>query len=91
MERHGVRPEVLGKGAVDHLERESRNDVGMNLGATVIGALLIVVGVIWFLQGVGVLGQSGQGMTGDSTWALIGPLVAGAGIALVAWSRRRPS
>ena len=63
----------------------------MKLGAIIFGALLIVVGVIWFLQGIGVFGQSGQGMTGDSTWALIGPLVAGAGIALLAWSRRRPS
>ena len=63
----------------------------MKLGATVIGALLIVIGVIWFLQGVGVLGESGSGMTDDSTWALIGPLVASVGIALVAWTRRRPS
>ena len=61
----------------------------MKRGAMVAGVLLIVVGVIWFLQGVGVLGESGSGMTDDSTWAVVGPLVASVGIALVAWSRRR--
>jgi hypothetical protein len=70
---------------------ESRDDVGVRLGATVVGALFIVVGGIWFLQGIGVLGESGSGMTDDSTWALIGPVVAGAGIGLVAWSRHRSS
>ena len=56
-----------------------------------VGALLILVGAIWFLQGTDVLGESGHGMTGDSTWAVIGPVVAVVGIALVVWSRHRGS
>jgi len=49
--------------------------------ATGIGALMILVGLVWMLQGVGVLG--GSSMTGEAKWAIIGPVVAGLGVALV--------
>ncbi len=54
-----------------------------------IGALMILVGLVWMFQGLGYL--EGSSMTGDEKWALIGPAVAGLGVALV-WvslSRRR--
>ncbi|HXP18899.1 MAG TPA: hypothetical protein VN840_04540 [Streptosporangiaceae bacterium] len=53
------------------------------------GALLTVAGVIWALQGFGVIG--GSFMSGDSVWAIIGPLVAvlGLGLAAVGWRRIR--
>lgn len=53
------------------------------------GALLTVAGVIWALQGFGVIG--GSFMSGDSVWAVIGPLVALVGlvIAAVGWRRMR--
>lgn len=54
-----------------------------------IAALMILVGVVWTLQGLGYVG--GSSMTGDEKWAIIGPAVAGLGVAL-AWvvlSRRR--
>jgi hypothetical protein len=53
------------------------------------GALLAVAGVIWALQGFGVIG--GSFMSGDSVWAIIGPLaaVAGLGLAAVGWRRMR--
>lgn len=54
-----------------------------------IAALMILVGVLWTLQGLGYVG--GSSMTGDEKWAIIGPAVAGLGVAL-AWvvlSRRR--
>lgn len=43
-----------------------------------IGAVLAVVGVIWFGQGVGLIG--GSFMTGETVWAAIGGacIVAGA-------------
>ncbi|MEN3271676.1 MAG: hypothetical protein V7636_437 [Actinomycetota bacterium] len=63
----------------------------MSRGRAIVGALLLVIGGIWFLQGVGVLGEDGRGMTGSSTWAVIGPLVAAAGIALIIGSRRGSS
>ena len=52
----------------------------------VLGALLVVIGLIWFFQGIGVLG--GSVMSGVVLWAVIGPIVALAGIALIVRSRR---
>ena len=57
-----------------------------------LGALMIVVGGIWTLQGVGVL--PGSVMSGVALWAIVGPIVALAGVALLAWGvvrRRRRS
>jgi hypothetical protein len=54
-----------------------------------LGALMIVVGGIWTLQGVGVL--PGSVMSGVALWAILGPIVALVGVALLAWgiARRR--
>lgn len=54
-----------------------------------IGALLVIVGLVWFLQGIDVLG--GSGMSGKTLWAVIGPIVAivGAGIFVGALRTRR--
>jgi hypothetical protein len=52
-----------------------------------IGVLLVLVGAVWFLQGIDVLG--GSGMSGKTLWAVVGPLVALAGIATVGWGLRR--
>ena len=52
-----------------------------------IGAVLVVVGVVWFLQGIDVLG--GSGMSGKTTWAVIGPIVALVGVAVGAVGLRR--
>ena len=54
--------------------------------ALVLGGILVVIGLIWFFQGIGVLG--GSVMSGVVLWAVIGPIVALAGIALVVRSRR---
>lgn len=55
----------------------------------VSGVVLGVVGLIWTLQGVGILG--GSVMSGSSLWAVIGPIVllAGVGLIIVGLSRRR--
>jgi hypothetical protein len=49
---------------------------------TAVGALLTIAGVIWALQGFGVIG--GSFMSGNSVWAVIGPVVAVAGLVAVA-------
>ena len=54
----------------------------------VIGGILVVIGLIWFFQGIGVLG--GSVMSGVVLWAVIGPIVAIAGIALILRGRRKP-
>ncbi len=53
------------------------------------GAVLTIAGVIWALQGFGVIG--GSFMSHNSIWAIIGPVVALAGLVIVAlgWRRSR--
>ena len=41
---------------------------------------MLVAGALWTLQGLGYLG--GSSMTGESFWAVVGPIVAGLGLAL---------
>ena len=53
----------------------------------VLGALLVVVGGVWTFQGLGYL--KGSPMTGVDTWAMIGPVVAGLGVALVIVAARK--
>jgi hypothetical protein len=48
----------------------------------VLGVLLAIAGVVWILQGLNLLGQSG-GMNGQHIWALIGLICALAGVGLI--------
>jgi len=48
--------------------------------ALVLSALMVVVGVLWTLQGLGIL--KGSSMTGVEFWAVVGPALAGFGLAL---------
>jgi hypothetical protein len=48
----------------------------------VLGVLLAIAGVIFILQGLNLLGQSG-GMNGQHIWALIGLVCAVAGLGLI--------
>jgi hypothetical protein len=57
----------------------------------VLGVIAVAVGVLWTLQGLDLLGQSG-GMNGDTTWAIVGPIVAVVGLLLVlVGARKRPA
>jgi hypothetical protein len=47
-----------------------------------IGALLVLAGGVWALQGLGYV--RGSAMTGVTFWAIAGPIVALAGVALIA-------
>jgi hypothetical protein len=47
-----------------------------------LGVLLVLVGLIWTLQGLGVI--SGSSMSGVTLWAIIGPIVAAFGVWVVA-------
>ena len=53
----------------------------------VLGVVLMVIGAIWGLQGLGVIG--GSAMSGVTLWAVIGPLVVVAGLTLALSGRRR--
>ncbi len=45
-----------------------------------VAGLLVLVGALWTGQGLGWIG--GSAMTGEDEWAIIGPVVAGLGVAL---------
>jgi hypothetical protein len=45
-----------------------------------LGVLMVVVGAVWTFQGLGYL--EGSPMTGVELWAVVGPIVAGLGVAL---------
>jgi drug/metabolite transporter superfamily protein YnfA len=57
--------------------------------AFAIGLILAVFGLIWALQGFGVLG--GSPMTNTTTWSIIGPITALIGIAIAVFSWRKLS
>jgi hypothetical protein len=48
----------------------------------IVGVILLVVGVLWSLQGAGAVG--GGAMSGHSQWLVIGIVIALAGVALLA-------
>ncbi len=49
---------------------------------------MLVVGLIWTFQGLGY--WEGSAMTGEETWAILGPAVAGLGVALLIVVTRPP-
>jgi|SoiMethySBSTD1v2_1073268.scaffolds.fasta_scaffold3941638_1 hypothetical protein len=52
----------------------------------VLGAVFVVLGLVWFGQGMGWIG--GSGMSGVRLWAVIGPILAAVGVVLVVRSLR---
>jgi hypothetical protein len=59
----------------------------MKIGLSVVGVLLVLVGGIWFLQGINVL--PGSFMTGDLRWSLNGGLMIVVGVGLLWFANRR--
>ena len=60
----------------------------MRIALNIAGVVLLLMGCVWFLQGINVL--PGSFMSGQTKWAIYGglSLVAGIGL-LVAANRRR--
>jgi hypothetical protein len=48
----------------------------------VVGVVIAIAGAVWALQGFGLIG--GSFMSGATVWAVIGPVVALAGLAIAA-------
>jgi hypothetical protein len=60
----------------------------MRISLVVLGTLLILLGGIWFFQGINVL--PGSFMTGQTRWAVNGGIAAAVGAAMLwAASRRK--
>lgn len=53
----------------------------------IVGVVLLAIGLVWALQGIGIM--TGSGMTGQKLWLGIGIVVGVAGIALLIRSVRR--
>jgi hypothetical protein len=53
----------------------------------ILGAVLVLLGAIWFLQGINVL--PGSFMTGQIRWAIYSGLAIAAGTALLLRTNRR--
>ena len=53
----------------------------------VIGLVAALAGLVWTLQGLGYVGGSFR--SGATVWAVIGPIVALAGLALITLGLRR--
>jgi hypothetical protein len=53
----------------------------------VVGVLAVLMGLVWTLQGLDILG--GSAMSGNSLWAIVGPIVAAVGVVLAVWGLRR--
>ena len=49
----------------------------MRIALTIVGALLDLVGTVWFLQGINVL--PGSFMTGQTFWAVMGAVFLATG------------
>jgi hypothetical protein len=62
----------------------------MRIAIVVLGVIVALFGLLWALQGFGVVG--GSPMSNTTTWSVIGPITAlvGVGIAVLG-SRRRKS
>ncbi|MFZ4373731.1 MAG: MYXO-CTERM sorting domain-containing protein [Mycobacterium sp.] len=54
----------------------------------VLGVLMVLFGVLFTLQGVGKV--QGSFMSNTTTWTVLGPIIAlaGLGLAVVGWRRR---
>jgi hypothetical protein len=59
----------------------------MRIASNVVGVLCLLVGCIWFLQGINIL--PGSFMTGQTKWAVYGGLLLVAGIAVLVVANRR--
>lgn len=59
----------------------------MKLLLRIVGGILLLMGTIWFLQGINVL--PGSFMSGQTRWAVNGVIAVAAGLVLLVVSRRR--
>lgn len=59
----------------------------MRTAVRIIGVLLVISGVIWFLQGINVI--PGSFMTGQMSWTIYGAITALLGVALIIGAKKR--
>ena len=60
----------------------------MTIARRIVGALLVLTGVVWIGQGLDVI--HGSSMTGSTFWAIVGALCVVVGLGLLSWPWRQP-
>ncbi|GLQ12165.1 hypothetical protein GCM10007913_40980 [Devosia yakushimensis] len=58
----------------------------MSMLRNAVGAVLLIIGAVWILQGANVL--TGSAMSGRGQWLVVGILVVIAGAVLLWWNNR---
>lgn len=58
----------------------------MRKGPLLLGVILILLGGVWLLQGVGILG--GSAMTGQTFWATVGGILLLVGLVMCGYALR---
>jgi hypothetical protein len=61
----------------------------VRIGSLIVGAIAILIGAVWILQGAGML--PGSFMTGQRIWLVVGIVVAIVGLVLAVNGFRRPA
>jgi hypothetical protein len=59
----------------------------MKIVLNIVGVVLVILGIIWILQGMNVM--LGSPMTGQTRWAVRGGILVFAGIAGLVWANRK--
>lgn len=59
----------------------------MRIAILVVGIVVTLFGLLWALQGFGVVG--GSPMSNTTTWSIIGPIVALVGIGIAVYGGRK--
>ena len=57
--------------------------------STLIGVLMVCMGVVWVLQGLNIAFLEGSFMAGDPQWAVNGAILIAVGLLQLAWSATR--
>jgi hypothetical protein len=60
----------------------------MKIIVRIVSAIFVLIGIIWFLQGINVL--PGSFMTGQMRWAVRGGILFVIGVAGLLWAKRAP-
>ena len=60
----------------------------MKIILRIVSAIFVLIGIIWFLQGINVL--PGSFMTGQMRWAVRGGILFVVGVAGLWWAKRIP-
>lgn len=65
-------------------------DGPMRTAVMLVGAAMVLAGVVWLAQGLNLPLAPRSFMTADRSWAFIGAVVAVAGVVVIGWARRTP-